>query len=199
MQLFTEQRVLANGMAQFEFNEVWPGIEKARPTRALLESLAMPKLAELRSLLHELTVEQGRKVVVFSAWRRALRLADWAVAAPLRQHGVRSAFFTGAESLRRRNENIVAFHDDPATRISEGVKAARRAVALDEKDAHAYAVLARILAMNGEHDAALMAGEKAVGLNPNNAQVRFGNGQVLTYAGRSEEALSELDAASPCP
>jgi superfamily II DNA or RNA helicase len=77
----------------------------------------MPKLAELRALLHELVVEQERKVVVFSAWRRALRLADWAVAAPLQQHGVRSAFFTGAESQRRRDENIVAFHDDPATRI----------------------------------------------------------------------------------
>ncbi len=117
MQLFTEQRILANGMAQFEFEDVWPGIEKAKPTNALLESLAMPKLAELRTLLHELTVLQERKVVVFSAWRRALRLADWAVAAPLREHGVRSTFFTGAESLRRRNENILAFHEDPATRI----------------------------------------------------------------------------------
>ncbi|MFN3242205.1 MAG: DEAD/DEAH box helicase [Planctomycetota bacterium] len=117
MMLFTEQRILANGMAQFEFEEVWPAIEKAQPTRALLDSLAMPKLAELRALLHELVVEQERKVVVFSAWRRALRLADWAVAAPLQQHGVQSKFFTGAESQRRRDENIVAFHDDPATRI----------------------------------------------------------------------------------
>ncbi|MEM7199772.1 MAG: SNF2-related protein [Planctomycetota bacterium] len=117
MMLFTEQRILANGMAQFEFEEVWPGLEKARPTSALLGSLAMPKLAQLRALLHDLVVEQERKVVVFSAWRRALRLADWAAAAPLRQHGVRSAFFTGAESQRRRNESLVAFHDDPATRI----------------------------------------------------------------------------------
>lgn len=117
MALFTEQRVIANGMAQFSFEEVWPGIEKARPTRALLDGLAMPKLTELQSLLHELVVEQERKVVVFSAWRRALRLADWAVAESLRKHGVRSAFFTGAESLRRRNENVIAFHDDPTTRI----------------------------------------------------------------------------------
>ena len=35
----------------------------------------------------------------------------------MRRHGVRSAFFTGAESQRRRDENVVAFHDDPATRI----------------------------------------------------------------------------------
>ena len=117
MMLFTEQRILANGMAQFEFEEVWPGIEKARPARALIDSLSMPKLAELQALLHELVVEQERKVVVFSSWRRALRLADWSVAAQLGKHGVRSVFFTGAESQRRRDENIVAFHDDPATRI----------------------------------------------------------------------------------
>lgn len=117
MSLFTEQRILANGLAQFEFEEVWPGIEGARPTRALLDSLAMPKLAELRTLLHQLAVEQERKVVVFSAWRRALRLAEWAVGEPLREHGVRTTFFTGAQSQRRRDENIVAFHDDPATRV----------------------------------------------------------------------------------
>jgi hypothetical protein len=31
--------------------------------------------------------------------------------------GVRVAFFTGEESQRRRTENLVAFHDDPATRV----------------------------------------------------------------------------------
>ena len=90
---------------------------------------------------------------------------------------------------------ISDFSDDPATQIAEGVKAARRAVGLDERDARAYSVLARILCLNGEHDAALMAGRKAVELNPNNAQARFGNGQALTYAGESEEALAELDVA----
>ncbi len=117
MQLFTEQRMLANGMAQFSFEDVWPGIEQARPEPALLDALSMPKLAELRLLVQQIVIEQGRKIVVFSQWRRALQLAGWAVGPLLAAAGLRSAFFTGAESLRRRTESIVEFHDDPATRV----------------------------------------------------------------------------------
>ena len=117
MQLFTEQRMLANGVAQFAFEDVWPGIHKARPEPALLDGLSMPKLAELRLLVQQVALDQGRKVVVFSQWRRALQLAGWAIGPLLANAGLRSAFFTGAESLPRRTENIVAFHDDPATRI----------------------------------------------------------------------------------
>ena len=90
---------------------------------------------------------------------------------------------------------IDAFNDDPAARIAEGVAAARRAVSLDDKDADAYSVLARILSMNREHDAAVLAGRKAVDLNPTNAQVRFGNAQALIFAGRVEDALEELAEA----
>ena len=77
MMLFTEQRILTNGMAQFEFEEVWPGIEKARPTRALLESLAMPKLAELQALLapaRRRTGAQGRRLQRLAARAAAGRV-----------------------------------------------------------------------------------------------------------------------------
>src|SRR5713226_4534175 len=37
-----------------------------------------PKLMELRELIGQLVLAQGRKVVVFSQWRRMLRLAHWA-------------------------------------------------------------------------------------------------------------------------
>jgi TolB-like protein len=87
---------------------------------------------------------------------------------------------------------IDAFSDDPAARISEGVAAARRAVSLDDKDSFAFSVLARILSMNCEHDAAVLAGRTAVELNPANAQVRFGYGQALIFSGRTEAALEEL-------
>jgi superfamily II DNA or RNA helicase len=117
MQLFTEQRILTNGMGQFVFEEVWPGIQKVHPDPALLDCLSMPKLGELRLLLEQIAVEQGRKVVVFSQWLRALQLAGWAIGPMLAAAGLRAVFFTGAESLRRRTENVVAFHDDPATRV----------------------------------------------------------------------------------
>jgi superfamily II DNA or RNA helicase len=60
---------------------------------------------------------QGRKVVVFSQWRRMLTLAHWATRDQLAREHVRAAFFTGEEGQKRRTQNIVDFHDDPACRV----------------------------------------------------------------------------------
>ena len=57
---------------------IWPAYAKARPEPALLEGLFAPKLLELRRIVESVVVEQGRKVVIFSQWRRMLRLAAWA-------------------------------------------------------------------------------------------------------------------------
>jgi SNF2 family DNA or RNA helicase len=117
MNLLATQRIIANGLAQHRFLEVWPGLEKARPSEGMLASLASPKLGELRALVTGLALDQGRKVVVFSQWRRMLRLAAWAVGDLLEAAGVRAAFFTGQEGPRQRTRNLLDFHDDPATRV----------------------------------------------------------------------------------
>ncbi|MBN8615848.1 MAG: DEAD/DEAH box helicase [Deltaproteobacteria bacterium] len=109
----TEIRIVCNGMAQRDFEERWPEIEHAAPTTQRLASLDAPKLAELREVVRELCVVQGRKIVVFSAWRRMLRLAEWAIRDVLADVGLRAAFFTGAESRRERERAIVQMHDDP--------------------------------------------------------------------------------------
>ena len=116
MSLLTTQRIIANGMAQLRVAEVWPGLSGVSdPDDALLESLGSPKLVELRPIVSNLVVEQGRKLVVFSQWRRMLRLAAWCVEPILREAGLRAAFFTGEESLKRRTQNLVDLHDDPRT------------------------------------------------------------------------------------
>jgi len=118
MSLLTTQRIIANGLAQLNFSEVWPTVSRARrPSESLLRSLSSPKLLELREILTRVAIDQGRKVVVFSQWRRMLTLAHWSVAALLKKHGVRTAFFTGGESQRQRMRNVVDFHDDPAVRV----------------------------------------------------------------------------------
>jgi len=117
MSLLTQKRIIANGLAQHGFPEIWPGIENARPTESLLASLASPKLAEARTLVTALAVEQGRKVVLFSQWRRMLRLVHWALGDVLADAGLRAAFFTGRESTRQRTRSLVDFHDDPGTRV----------------------------------------------------------------------------------
>ncbi|MBI3854724.1 MAG: DEAD/DEAH box helicase [Planctomycetes bacterium] len=118
MQLLATQRIISNGMAQLNFDEVWPDLRKIeRPTESTLKGLASPKLIELRELIEQLVVEQGRKVVVFSQWKRMLKLADWATRSLLARAGARAAFFTGDEGPKKRTQNIVEFHDDPACRV----------------------------------------------------------------------------------
>ena len=114
MQLLTQQRIICNGLAQLQFAELWPTFSAVRrPTPALLNRLDSPKLLELREMLAQLVGAQRRKVVIFSQWRRMLQLAQWVTRDLLADAGVRSAFFSGQESQKRRTQNIVDFHDDP--------------------------------------------------------------------------------------
>ncbi|HEX7671468.1 MAG TPA: hypothetical protein VF395_17870, partial [Polyangiaceae bacterium] len=101
MVLLTTQRIISNGLGQLRFDEVWPALQGSRPEPALLEGLFMPKLGELRRLIRDLVLDQGRKVVVFSQWRRMLKLAAWVTGDVLARAGIRAAFFTGEESQRR--------------------------------------------------------------------------------------------------
>jgi SNF2 family DNA or RNA helicase len=117
MTLLTQQRIICNGLAQLRFESTWPTLSAARPTDALLASLFSPKLVELRELLANVAVAQERKVVVFSQWRRMLKLASWSVSDVLSSAGVRSVFFTGDEGQKRRTQNLVDFHDDPSVRV----------------------------------------------------------------------------------
>jgi hypothetical protein len=118
MVLLNTQRIICNGLAQLRFEETWPSLSAAnRPTEALLAGLFSPKLVELRELVSNIAVAQERKVVVFSQWRRMLKLASWSVADILSSAGARSVFFTGEEGQRRRTQNLVDFHDDPSVRV----------------------------------------------------------------------------------
>jgi superfamily II DNA or RNA helicase len=117
MSLLTTQRIISNGVAQLRFEEVWPAVRGCAPEESVIMGLSAPKLLELRQLVRQLVLGQGRKAVVFSQWRRMLALAHWAVADLLAGDGLRAGFFTGAEGQRRRTQNIVEFHDDPAFRV----------------------------------------------------------------------------------
>ncbi len=117
MQLLTRQRQICNGLALVDFVEVWPTLARRQPSERLLSSLDSPKLSELRALVESLAIDQGRKVVVFSQWRRMLELAAWAVSDLLSAAGQRALFFSGQEGSRRRVQNLVDFHDDPSARL----------------------------------------------------------------------------------
>ncbi|MCA8961609.1 MAG: DEAD/DEAH box helicase, partial [Planctomycetes bacterium] len=117
MQIRTMQRIVANGIAQLLFEQWWPWLEASEPTDELVAQLHAPKLIVLRTLLRRLLAEEGCKVVVFSQWRRMLKLAAWTLRPLFRERGTRPAFFTGREKQRQRQQNLVAFHDDPEVEV----------------------------------------------------------------------------------
>jgi SNF2 family DNA or RNA helicase len=118
MQLLTTQRIISNGLAQAQFAAFWPRLTRSpRPDDRTLRDLHSPKLFELREIVAQIAIEQQRKIVVFSQWRRMLALANWAVRDLLDDAGLRSAFFTGKEGRQARTQNIVEFHDDPVVRV----------------------------------------------------------------------------------
>lgn len=117
MSLLTKMRIICDGLALADFEETWHELRDERVTDALLDEIATPKLVAFRALVKKLVVDEGKKIVVFSQWRRMLELAQWSVRDILDTHQLRSMFFSGQERTKRRTQNLVDFHDDPAARI----------------------------------------------------------------------------------
>jgi adenylate cyclase len=90
---------------------------------------------------------------------------------------------------------VLGFRTDRASVLGEARIAAEKAVTLDGDDALAHVMMGRVHMMLGEHDAAISAYETALALNPNLASARFGLGATLTYSGRYEEGIVEVNEA----
>ncbi len=90
---------------------------------------------------------------------------------------------------------LLGFRTDRAPALGEARDAAERAVMLDGDDALGHVVVGRVHLMAGEYDAAISACKTALALNPNLATARYGLGTALSWSGRYEEGIVELDEA----
>jgi superfamily II DNA or RNA helicase len=72
-----------------------------------------PKLAEFREIVHELAVEEDRKVVVFSEYERMTYLAG----EELHKLGIGFVSLHGGVPSRQRGKLIEKFHSDPKCRV----------------------------------------------------------------------------------
>lgn len=77
------------------------------------ESVGSPKLTELASLLEQLCLEGGRKVVVFSQWERMTHMAEETA----RSLGLGTVRLHGGVPSARRGQLIDRFRDDPAVQV----------------------------------------------------------------------------------
>jgi len=92
-------------------------------------------------------------------------------------------------------EVMLGFAEKPEDTLEAAFTAAKKALALDDKDPVAYFALGRVYMLRGEHDASVAELEKAVDLSPSFAMAHHGLGFALVLSARLEEAAEELDKA----
>lgn len=91
-----------------------------------------------------------------------------------------------------------AFHgwgQDYEASMAKGLEVASESIARDDSESWGHWALAGYHLYSGHHDLALNAMERAVEINPNDADVLTDVGLFLTYAGRPEEALEMAQKA----
>src|SRR5262249_43964716 len=83
---------------------------------------------------------------------------------------------------------------DPQT-LERALEAAQAAVTLDDSLPFAHALLGMVYGNNQQYDQAIAEGERAIALDPNNADSYERQAEVLHFAGRPEEALRMIEQA----
>jgi tetratricopeptide (TPR) repeat protein len=79
--------------------------------------------------------------------------------------------------------------------IGEVYQTAKKAIALNDKDAMAHVILGRISLLQCKHEDSIAEFEIAIKLNPNLADAYHGLGFSLTVSGRPDEAVPQFEKA----
>jgi TolB-like protein len=89
----------------------------------------------------------------------------------------------------------MAFTKTPAEALEAAMRAAQKAVALDDRDALAHCTLGRVHVFSAEVEAGISQLETAIELNPSFAFAHFGLGHAFFSQARAEESVAAIDNA----
>jgi tetratricopeptide (TPR) repeat protein len=92
-------------------------------------------------------------------------------------------------------EWALRWSDDPGQSMAEAVRAAQRAVAIDEADEAAHVYVGMVSIFSGQLDAALKQLDRAIELNPNSAIARCVRSWAYSFDGRPDEGVKEAELA----
>lgn len=84
----------------------------------------------------------------------------------------------------------------PHQDIDTAIRYARKAIDLDEESVLAHGVLARAYAATGKYDLAMAESERALEINPSDAEVLRARAAVLLWTGRIEESIATAEIAN---
>jgi tetratricopeptide (TPR) repeat protein len=77
----------------------------------------------------------------------------------------------------------------PQDSIEKGIEIVKKALIMDDSIAGAHALLGNLYALKREFEKALFEGERAIALDPGEAESQLWYGMSLVYVGRPEEAI----------
>ena len=85
--------------------------------------------------------------------------------------------------------------ESPAAFLSRGEELALKALSLDDADVHAHIVLSRIHIFHQRYKQAAAEIDRAIAINPNDAQGLGGRGDILMWLGQTDAAIETLELA----
>jgi adenylate cyclase len=89
----------------------------------------------------------------------------------------------------------LGFASSPQDSIKQGIELSQKAIGLDDSLPLAHSALARFYLLKREHDKAISAAKTALTLNPNGADGYCWLCEILTFAGKPEEAIPNGEMA----
>ncbi len=90
---------------------------------------------------------------------------------------------------------LLGWSQSPVYSMTRFYEATQRALALDDKDAHAHGNMGNIYLFQRQHEKAISEGQKAISLDPN-SYVGYGIlAVIMHYSGRFEEAIDLMQTA----
>jgi len=92
-------------------------------------------------------------------------------------------------------DNWLGWGDDPEASRDLALKAAKKAVALDDADYRSHWALAAAMRLPGNDEAAAAHYERAFELNPHDPDLLADWGEFLRYSGRAEDAVAQVKRA----
>ncbi|MCP4469123.1 MAG: tetratricopeptide repeat protein [Gammaproteobacteria bacterium] len=93
------------------------------------------------------------------------------------------------------SEWLFSWADESETTLDYALSMAHEAVSLDQGDARGYVGVGFVSLYQKKHDASIKAYERALQLNPNDADVISELADTYAHSGRSEEAVTLLNKA----